>query len=104
VSGSREAEEETMPRFHPVVLDLDDFEAGSVLLPHGADERAVEAALSAVGIYAPRGPETVEWSDRSVLDDPHTCEAAAVVRDATGEPIVLLFTFPVSMELVRGGL
>ncbi len=86
-----------MPRFYPVVLDLDDFEPGSVLLPHGAGERAVEAALAAVGIYAPRGPEVVDWSDRSVLDDPHTCEAAAVVRDASGEPIVLLFTFPVTV-------
>jgi hypothetical protein len=91
-----------MPRFYPVVLDLDDLEPGSVLLPHGADERAVEAALAGVGIYAPRGPEIVEWGDRSILDDPNTCDPIATIYDALGEPIVHLFTFPVSIDAVRG--
>ena len=78
-------------RLFPIVLDLDDFDAGSVLLPKGACERQVEAALAAVGIYAPRGPETVEWFE----DEPNGCDPIAIVHDSRGEPIVHLYTFPV---------
>jgi hypothetical protein len=84
-----------MPRYFPLVLDLDDLEPGSVLLPHGADERAVEGALAGVGIYAPRGPEIVVWSREH---DPHSCDPEATIYDAYGLPLVHLFTFPVSLS------
>jgi hypothetical protein len=88
-----------MPRYFPVVLDLDDLEPGSILLPHGADERAVEAALAGVGIYAPRGPEIVVWTREH---DPHSCDPAATIFDAYDKPLVHLFTFLVSpLDLVR---
>lgn len=71
-------------RLFPKCLDVD-LDAESVLMPHGADKRDLEAALSAVGIYAPRGADWVAWYRAS------PASVAAVVFDARGEPIVLLF-------------
>lgn len=43
-------------------LFLDQWiEHGSVLLPPGASYQQVEAALSAVGVYAPRGGDELDW-------------------------------------------
>lgn len=59
-----------------------DGESASVLLPYGASAREVEHALAVVGVYAPRGPETVEWGAFP--------GAEATIFDANGTPIVHL--------------
>jgi hypothetical protein len=43
--------------------NCDDFEdRGAVLLPFHAEYSHIEHALAAVGVYAPRGMDHVEWS------------------------------------------
>ena len=73
---------ETDTRIKAVALDCD-FETNSVLLPYGAGHTQTEAALSSVGIYAPRGLDTLEWGAEP--------EALATIYDGNGEPIVHLY-------------
>ena len=59
-------------------------DAGSVLLPPGCDSFGVETALQAVGVYAPRGADELEWYDEEV----------ATIRDAEGFCMVRLVGAP----------
>lgn len=54
---------------------------GQVLLFWESDARHVEHALVALGVYAPRGLDTVEWFKPNRV---------AVIRDAAGAPIARL--------------
>lgn len=66
--------------------DCDDWEpVGSVLLPQYADELAVEGALAALGIYAPRGADELDWG--CVRPMPENC---AYIYDANGVPMIRL--------------
>lgn len=71
-------------RVFPKCLDID-LDAPSVLVPFGADDRALEAALAAVGIFAPRGLDWTAWYVQSPT------EVVATIYDGSGEPIVMLF-------------
>jgi hypothetical protein len=68
----------------PLPLDCDNWDnAGcTVQLRYGAESHEVEAALAAVGLYAPRGLDTLVWG---------ACpDAAATIFDSAGNPIVHL--------------
>lgn len=75
-------------RYLVEVLDDQSFpegrELGSVLLPPGCDAEQVEGALVALGVYAPRGWDVLEWLDEEV----------ATIRSADGELMVRLFGVP----------
>ena len=46
----------------------DDWEViGRVILPFEASRHAVEHALASLGIYAPRGNDTLDWGDFGVI-------------------------------------
>jgi len=55
------------------------------MLPYGARPSEVEAALSAVGLYAPRGLDTLEWGAFP--------GAVATIFDANGNPMIHLFDY-----------
>ena len=40
---------------------------GSILLRHDAPKHEVEHALAPLGIYMPRGSDTLEWGDFGVI-------------------------------------
>jgi hypothetical protein len=61
--------------------DGDYEEMGSVLLPDYAAPSEVEHALVAVGVYAPRGADSLEWHDTASYP-------SAWIRDGGGEIIV----------------
>ena len=74
----------TLIRFAVEVYDpeVDDWESkGSVLLPDQAPEHEVEHALAALGLYAPRGADVLEWDQAT--DFPY-----AMITDASGTPMV----------------
>lgn len=54
----------------------------SIDIQEGANNHETEQALSIVGLYAPRGPEFVQW-----VDDENV---AAIIFDAKGEPSIEL--------------
>lgn len=58
-------------------------EHGSVILPRGAPDRTVEAALEVHGLYCPRGADELEWYGPNAL-------VAAEVRGQDGTPLVRL--------------
>lgn len=64
-------------------IDQGQSNFGSVLLPAMASEEQVGRALVAVGIFAPRGLDTLEWVD----------DEAGTIFDGNGYPIVYLTVF-----------
>ena len=62
-------------------------ELGQVILTTGAREHEVEHALSAVGVYCPRGADELEWSDGADLP-------WAIIRDSRGGPLARLWGQP----------
>lgn len=74
-----------MRYFVEVALSDGWLDHGSVLLPTGASPCQIEGALMAVGVYAPRGADVVDWG---------VFKASCVIFDATGEPIVRLSAAP----------
>ena len=59
---------------------------GMVTLPWGADRLDVEHALVAVGVYAPRGADTMLWFPATTGRI-----VSAAIWDGTGLPMVRLF-------------
>lgn len=62
-------------------------ELGSICLANHAPRHECEHALSAVGIYAPRGHDMLEWFDRPE-------GIFAMIYDAGGHPTVRLTAYP----------
>lgn len=66
---------------------FDDWrECGSVLLPAEPSRIEMEGALSALGLYCPRGADTVRFSYWWQADEPF-----AIIDDAEGRPMVRLW-------------
>lgn len=64
---------------------------GSVLLRDHASEEEVEAALSTLGIYAPRGNDVLRWGNSgATIQDVHG-GTTRLAKRGTGEPT---FTLP----------
>ena len=78
----------SIPRHYAVEVDNGeggDMEiAGRVTLPYRADFATGEAALSRIGVFAPRGLDRLVWHRPGR-------GAAASILDASGHPIDLLF-------------
>lgn len=65
---------------------------GVVTLAPRAERGSVERALVSVGVYAPRGADTLKWTGRG-------SEAKAVVKDARGETIARLHPLKGSVKI-----
>ncbi|MFI5296647.1 MAG: hypothetical protein ACHREM_01000 [Polyangiales bacterium] len=64
----------------------DELDTDSVLLPYHCSSRLVAAALEGIGIYAPRGADSVMW-------DVHP-GAVATIFDGNGDPTIYLREIP----------